>query len=76
VISRALLDLARQGLGFPRPDALRINREYRPQTFQTVRVHVLRAHYNAGRLLRAGETVALLEPVARDACALGRAERL
>jgi hypothetical protein len=46
----------------------------KPPSFPAVRVHILRDHYNAGRLLRAGETVKLPQPDAADAVALGRAE--
>lgn len=43
-------------------------------TFSEVRIHVLRDHYNLGRLVRAGETISLPEPSARDCVALGRGE--
>lgn len=75
MISRELLTLASRGLGFPKPDALRL-REYRPQSYPTVRVRVLRPFYGLRRALEVGELVALLEPDALDAIALGRAERI
>ena len=75
MLSRALFDLARQGYGFPRQDALRVSREYRPATFPPVRVRVLRPFYGLRRLLEAGEVVAMPEPEAEDAIALGRARR-
>ena len=76
MISRALLDLATRGYGFPKQDALRINREYRLPAFPTVRVRVLMRHYQLRRLVEPGEIVQLDEPTAIDAIALGRAERI
>ena len=61
---------------YPKAGVLNINREYRPPTYPTVRVRVLRAHYQLRRLLEVGEIVNLPEPDAANACALGRAERI
>jgi hypothetical protein len=61
---------------YPPIGVLNINREYRPPTYPTVRVRVLRAHYQLRRLLEVGEIVNLPEPDAANAVALGRAEKV
>lgn len=76
MIGRALFELAARGYQFPAVGALRVNREYKPQTFPAVRVRVLRPFYALRRLLEVGEVVELLAPDAESAVALGRAVKV
>lgn len=75
MISHQLYNLARQGFTFPKSNTFaNVAQAPHKRTFPARKVYVLRDFYGAGRLLRAGETVTLLEPDAADAVSLGRAE--
>jgi hypothetical protein len=76
-LTRDLLTLARLGYAFPKHGVLRDVAPMPPRaSFPTVRVRVLKPHYQLRRLVEPGEIVQLDEPTAIDAIALGRAERL
>jgi len=76
LISRGLLNLAARGYQFPRQDALRIDRQYRPATYPAVQIRALCRFYAAGRLLEPGDVATVPLPDAIDAEALHRAQRL
>ena len=77
MLTRNLITLARQGLGFPRMGTFKdVAQPVRARAFPAVKVRVLRPFYGLRRRLEVGEVVNLAEPDATDAVALGRAEYL
>jgi hypothetical protein len=75
----SVTDWRRPGLTrmtLPQPFALRIDRRLALPEVPLVRIRVVRRFYGLGRLLEAGEVVALAAPDAAGAVAIGRAVRV